>query len=327
MPPNLSIRPPLLNSACPWATTQDDLAALLRCASTGAITTRTSLVEGFAHDPSVHQYAFFDPVSGKQAGSSSSSSSSCCAVGSVNSFGYSPLPLDEYLSMLRRLGKTLPPDLHYKTVIVSVTGTPRSVKECHARIVAASSDIPFPLAMEINLSCPNIPGASPPAYSASSLRNYLDELPIHSATTTSIPIGLKLPPYTYAEQFTSLFSALDEPRGPRISFLTATNTLGSCMVFDNDAAGPVLPLSGLGGLAGPGIHPLALGNVASLRKGLDEREALKGIAVIGVGGVQDGDGYKRMRRAGAEAVGLATGLGRLGPEVFEMIERDIKSAW
>ena len=55
----LEIYPPLLNSSSPWATTVEDIQALYDCEYTGAVTTRTSLLEGFNHDPAVHQHVFF----------------------------------------------------------------------------------------------------------------------------------------------------------------------------------------------------------------------------------------------------------------------------
>ncbi|KAL2411117.1 hypothetical protein ABEF95_004264 [Exophiala dermatitidis] len=57
----LKIDPPLLNSACPWATTLEDIKALYDSPYTGAVTIRTSLLEGFSHDDSIHQYTFFVP--------------------------------------------------------------------------------------------------------------------------------------------------------------------------------------------------------------------------------------------------------------------------
>jgi hypothetical protein len=44
----LKIDPPLLNSACPWATTFEDIRDLYECPFTGAVTTRTSLVSNFS---------------------------------------------------------------------------------------------------------------------------------------------------------------------------------------------------------------------------------------------------------------------------------------
>ena len=80
--------------------------------------------------------------------------------------------------------------------------------------------------------------------------------------------------------------------------------------------------SGIGGLAGAALHPLALGNVRTVRSMLNEHEQLKRISVIGVGGVFDRGGYKRMLAVGADAVGVGTGLGNEGIGVFPKILRD-----
>ncbi|KID81600.1 dihydroorotate oxidase B, catalytic subunit [Metarhizium guizhouense ARSEF 977] len=320
MAPKLSIHPPLLNTACPWATTPAHLEALLRCPSTGAITTRTSLIEGFPHDDAVHRYAFLDPASGLTLETGPSAS----PVGSINSLGYSPLPLDAYLAALSHLSASLP-DVKHKTAIVSVAGPPSAVAECYARILAASDGVSFPLAIEVNLSCPNIRGASaPPGYDPVCLGAYLAALP----GDPLVPVGIKTPPYTYAGQFTALADILALYVG-RVSFVTATNTLG-CSVFnkgEGEGEGEGEGASWMeGGLAGAGIHPLSLGNVRMLRRALDGR-GLAGVQVIGVGGVHDAPGYRRMRGAGAEAVGLATALGARGVGVFESIGRDVGSAW
>ncbi|GKU08002.1 dihydroorotate dehydrogenase [Fusarium langsethiae] len=179
--------------------------------------------------------------------------------------------------------------------------------------------------MELNLSCPNIPGAPPPAYDGASLQKYLALLPRHP----SLPIGIKTPPYTHHGQFATLIKTLQNAASS-ISFITATNTLGSCLILqDNDNVDmcPQLPGTGVGGMAGPSLHPLALGNVSTLRKMLDQVPELSHVQIIGVGGVCDGDGYRRMRTVGAYAVAVGTSLGKQGPGVFERIEGDLKGKW
>ena len=106
-----------------------------------------------------------------------------------------------------------------------------------------------------------------------------------------------------------------------VDFVTATNTLGSSLVL-NEELEPALKSeagTGVGGLAGAALHPLALGNVATLRRVLDKREETRDVLVIGVGGVADRAGFERMRKVGAGAVALATALGREGLGVFEKI--------
>lgn len=111
--------------------------------------------------------------------------------------------------------------------------------------------------------------------------------------------------------------------GSVIDFITCTNTLGSSLVL-SDALEPALASeagTGIGGLAGAALHPLALGNVATFRKLLDQHEDTENIMVIGVGGVEDQAGFARMRKVGAEAVACATSLGRYGVSAFEKITK------
>ncbi|CAF3562523.1 unnamed protein product [Fusarium graminearum] len=327
-PPQLIISPPLLNSATPWATDLDDLLAIASSPSTGAITTRTSLINDFNHQHEQHQYLFFDPSSATPSQGTSSDQTppkdhKAEATSSLNNLGYSPIPLDGYLNFLTEISGRLP---HLKkTFVISVTGSPEDIQESYKRIESASKDLPFPLAMEVNLSCPNIPGAPPPAYDGPSLQKYLTLLPSHP----SLPIGIKTPPYTHHGQFATLIETLQQAASS-ISFITATNTLGSCLILqdnENIHMSPQLPGTGVGGMAGPSLHPLALGNVSTLRKMLNQVPELSHVQIIGVGGVRDGDGYRRMRTVGACAVAVGTGLGKQGPAVFKRIEADLKGKW
>ncbi|KAM0185808.1 hypothetical protein ACHAPA_009897 [Fusarium lateritium] len=327
-PPTLTIEPPLLNSATPWATDLQDLLAIALSPFTGAITTRTSLINGFDHQHEQHQYLFFNPASATPSLGTSSvqkppKGHTADATASLNNLGYSPIPLDGYLGFLSEIARMLP---HLrKTFIVSVTGSPQDIQESYARIETASKNLPFPLAMEVNLSCPNIPGAPPPAYDGAALEKYLILLPKHP----TLPVGIKTPPYTHHGQFATLVQSL-QMAASSLSFITATNTLGSCLILQSDDSNPLdpqLPGTGIGGMAGPPLHPLALGNVATLRKMLDQVPKLGHIQIIGVGGVGDGEGYRRMRAVGAYAVAVGTGLGKQGPGVFGRIETDLQGKW
>ncbi|KAK3392150.1 hypothetical protein B0T20DRAFT_489300 [Sordaria brevicollis] len=358
--PKLNINPPLINTPCPAATTHDDLLALWLCPSTGGITTRTSLIGGFAHDDTKNLWRSYDSSSHTVSSSVNPPSTSALPTqnATLNSLGYSPLDFFDYLSSIRLIVTRHPPPNNLnKTIIISVTGSPTSVAECYTHIARLQAELfPHPshtsgqiggttLAMEINLSCPNIPSHPPPAYSRESLGVYLSHLTkaITQATKGDrlprVAVGLKTPPYTYQTQFEALIDALetsallstDSEEGCPISFITATNTLGSCLAFtDNESeegegAGALPTELGTGGLAGAPLHPLALGNVRTLRRMLDEKRQELGheVQVIGVGGVMDSRGYRRMRKAGADVVGLASGLLLKGVEVFGEIEKGL----
>ncbi|KAF2762042.1 FMN-linked oxidoreductase [Pseudovirgaria hyperparasitica] len=342
----MKIEPPLLNSANPWATTYEDLLALYRCPYTGAVTTRTAMLQGFAHDDAIHRYAFFNPVTQESHQNPEAENLPSEQTASVNNLGYSPLRLSEYLSFIKQISEVAKSDSSLrrdKPFIVSVTGTASDVEVCLERIANTAQQVSMPLFMEVNLSCPNIPNKPPPAYSISALIPYLSAISKSNASV-SIPIGLKLPPYTYAGQFDTLITALGSMDPCSISFLTSTNTLGSSMLLcpksePSKKDGSYVPVlsptsdtqswdhslpSGLGGLAGSALHPLALGNVFSLQQFLRNHPTLNSIQIIGVGGVEDAEGYKRMRSVGASAVGIGTGLGRLGIGVFEKIVKALE---
>ena len=278
--PLLVISPPLINSSNPWATTLDDLRALHACSSTGAVTTRTSLIDGFAHDPKRHVYQFFS-ASAHESSSTPDGSQNA----SLNSLGYSPILLDAYLEFIKVISDELPSPSS-KGFIVSVTGTPEQITECYKRIATTQSSVRFPLAMEVNLSCPNIPNKPPPAYSEDALVPYLDGIQdvINSdVSLPRIPFGLKTPPYTHSTEYEALFRALERSasRSPvglsPVSFITATNTLGSCLLLapvpgadprDSPPFVSTLPGAGIGGMAGAPLRALL---IPSSRQSADKK--------------------------------------------------------
>jgi dihydroorotate dehydrogenase (fumarate) len=159
----------------------------------------------------------------------------------------------------------------------------------------------------------------------------LQSLATVSSDKKRIPTGIKTPPYTNPENFTIVKSALlscsSAGGSPPISFITATNTLGSCLLLD-DVLSPALSsadTTGIGGLAGSPLHPLALGNVRLLRRMLYSESQLKDIHIIGIGGVSDAAGFQRMKAVGAQVVGVGTALGRKGVGVFEEISNGLES--
>jgi dihydroorotate dehydrogenase (fumarate) len=349
----LHIHPPLLNSANPWCSTLEQLRELYASPHTGAVTTRTSLFNGFPHDESIHQFTFYNPTTHRSTAINSSRSDDADETGSLNTLGYSPIPLVKYLGFIKTISEEQPnQDASLKPFIISVTGSIEEVVQCYKLICTDQRTVRMTLAMEVNLSCPNIPGKPPPAYNTSSLLAYLTVLKKEVARQLvtdgqHVPIGIKTPPYTYQDQYQQLINALlasaeGEPTDLPcpISFITATNTLGSSLLLsqgDGSTASSLMsPIksepneafrhtlnsatgAGIGGLAGAPLHPLALGNVYTIKKMLAQHKELKDIQIIGVGGVEDIAGYQRMRAVGATAVGIGTALGRKGVKVFEDI--------
>ncbi|KAF2995866.1 dihydroorotate dehydrogenase [Curvularia kusanoi] len=360
----LTFTPPLLNSANPWCTTLEQLQELYDSPHTGAITTRTSLLGGFPHDPEHHQFAFFSPTSHAASPPNLDQGGSPDDTGSLNTLGYSPINLEGYLGFVETISQGLPSKSatageHFKPIIVSVTGSAEDVVACYKLITSCQREVRMVLAMEINLSCPNIPSKPPPAYDSSSLFTYLkalkaeiqrqievDGTSAHPHTGhMHVPIGIKTPPYTYQDQYNGLIdalksSALAEPEHLPcpVTFITSCNTLGSSLLLtpqlEKSSDGRSHEVyhralesttgTGIGGLAGAPLHPLALGNVYTIKGLLFQHKELEHIQIIGVGGVADVAGYKRMRAVGAAAVGVGTALGRKGVKIFEDIGKGLQ---
>jgi dihydroorotate dehydrogenase (fumarate) len=205
-----------------------------------------------------------------------------------------------------------------------------SIQQLRTQLKDNTSGTPVRIAIELNTSCPNIKNKPPPAYNMPSLLPLLETLAEHYRQDPTLTIGLKLPPYVYAQQFGDVVDVIasftHEGRNP-IAFLTCTNTLGSNLFFEDqvaEKAKSVAPESSfalptpLGGLAGEALHSLALGNVYSFSRlvAAHPDPAVQAISIIGVGGVSDLAAKERMLKAGAKVVGCATLLGRKGVAGF-----------
>ncbi|CCA68619.1 related to dihydroorotate dehydrogenase a [Serendipita indica DSM 11827] len=319
--PRLTIDPPLLNSSCPWASSREDLQALYESAFTGAVTTRTATLNGFEEDERLHTVAFSEDK-----------------TTSINSYGYSPHPLSAYISWVRDVitSGPVPPR---KPFIVSITSSsPQELSEMLDMVMdlrkslASQSGFQLPnggnlIAVELNTSCPNIPDKPPPAYTPrEGLKPLLEVMANTAREDPTATFGLKLAPFVYRKQQQDLVDVISEfttfGRNP-FSFFTCTNTLGSCvMVQDNAPNGESVALpTKYGGLAGEPLHYLALGNVMAFSELLASHPdpAMKEIGIIGVGGVTSPQAFQRMRKAGASAVACATALGLEGVGVFDRL--------
>ncbi|KAF8557377.1 FMN-linked oxidoreductase [Imleria badia] len=325
---SITISPPLINTACAWASDEPQLTALFDCPYTGAVTTRTVTLGGFNEDAS-HTVAFFKD-----------------SLSSINSYGYSPHPLFSYIgpggwirSILKRS-----PDAS-KPFIISITESHatdlRLMLNAIQGLRAAQQGWASRIAIELNTSCPNIPARSPASYDPTgpALAALLDVLAEFFWKDTSLTIGVKLPPYVAGAQIADVVQTIatysrvdpfsDTSVNP-IAFLTCTNTLGNSLVFADQvegATGEFAVPPGVGGLAGEAIHALSLGNVYAFSKLLaaSEDSALRQIVVIGAGGITSAEAVARMHRAGAKVVGSATLLGKLGVAAFERLSKSVDS--
>ena len=200
------------------------------------------------------------------------------------------------------------------------------------------------IAIELNTSCPNLGYITPSSYAPETLKPLLEVLAKVCYEDETLTVGLKISPFTHAKQFEDLLDVVDsfsrndaEITCNPFSFLTCTNTLGSSLLFEDQALvhgnapksearsdNPYALPTPLGGLAGEAIHSLSLGNVFAFTNLLKTPRyaALREIKIIGVGGVTSLAAANRMREAGAHVVGCATLLGLEGVAAFELLSGD-----
>jgi dihydroorotate dehydrogenase (NAD+) catalytic subunit len=175
-------------------------------------------------------------------------------------------------------------------VIASVWG--RTVDDYAAAARAISSVASDLVALEVNLSCPNVE-ARHAVFAHSSDATFAATRAVVDAVDGRLPVIAKLSP-NVTDLVTIAQRACDA--GARV--LTLVNTV---MALGVDAATrrPLLGAGG-GGLSGPPIKPVALRAVWEVAR------AIPGVAIIGTGGVSTGTDAAEMMIAGAHAVGVGT---------------------
>lgn len=163
--------------------------------------------------------------------------------------------------------------------------------------------------IEVNGSCPNVVSDSKQkpiiCYNLRLLESLLQTI----ATERNVPsppfvISLKVSPYLDVV-FQSEVSSLINQYHTAIDAITTTNTIPNARRYKNNA--PVIGTDGYGGASGPGIFPIAVGQVAKWRELLDDK-----IRIIGVGGISSGADVHEMMLAGADMVQIVSQYLRTG---------------
>lgn len=171
-------------------------------------------------------------------------------------------------------------------VVVSIWG--RTVEEYGAAAALLASAPGSVIAVEVNLSCPNLGGKSIFAH---------DPAATHAAIEATAACGLprwaKLSPNT--DRLVEVAGAAGAAGAEAV---TLVNTVQG-MAVDPRSGRPVLA-NGSGGLSGRAIHPVAV------RAVWEVRGAHPGLPIVGVGGVSSGEEAAELLAAGADAVQVGT---------------------
>ena len=188
-------------------------------------------------------------------------------------------------------------------------------------------------AIELNFSCPNIPGKCQLGYDFDNMDEYLKQIltkitkkeiqiqyknnnftyinndDTNNPTNTNyinytnkLQIGIKLPPYFDNYHFKVVSDILI--KYDRLDFITCINSIGNGLIIDSVTDSVVIkPKNGLGGLGGSIVKPTSLANVHRFYKLLGDR-----INIIGCGGILTGtDAYEHIL-AGASLLSVGSAL-------------------
>lgn len=270
-----------MNAAGALCVTRDELVALGQSGS-GAIVTKSMTVEPRQGNPEPRYYGF--------------------PGGSINSMGLPNLGYKAYAELipdLKRFGKP---------VIASVAG----LCEDDFPTIAAVINAAQPDLIEVNLSCPNIPGKPQIGYDPETSERVIKRV----RSLITVPMGLKLPPYFDPAHHEVMGKVIGRYG---VDFLNMINSVGNGLVVDPEREAVVIkPKGGFGGLGGRIIKPVALANVRAFYKLFQGK-----IPIIGTGGIVEGvDAFEHVL-CGASAVQIGTVLVDEGLGVFDRLKNEL----
>jgi dihydroorotate dehydrogenase (NAD+) catalytic subunit len=176
---------------------------------------------------------------------------------------------------------------HGARVVASIWGTTVDDYVAAAEVLR---DVPDEVvALEVNLSCPNLHGHSMFAQSAEDASSVVRAV----TGTTGLPVWAKL-----TANVADVVAVAHAVHDAGADAVTLVNTLFG-MAIDVERRAPVLGAGG-GGLSGPAIHPIAVRAVYDVHRALPE------LPIVGVGGVSTGVDAVELMLAGASAVQVGT---------------------
>ncbi|GHU44586.1 dihydroorotate dehydrogenase A (fumarate) [Bacilli bacterium] len=227
-------------------------------------------------------------------------------LGSINSMGLPNLGLDYYLDdAIKRQASH--PDQPFVMSVASYQGFDEYV--ANMRKIQESD---YTGLVELNLSCPNVPGKPQMAYDFEDTDKLLTEI---FAFYTK-PFGVKLPPYFDIMHFDKIAAVLNQFD---LKFVNCINSIGNGLYIDEATDTVVIkPKGGFGGIGGEYVKPTALANVRALKQRLNPS-----IEIIGTGGILTGrDAYEHLL-CGASMLQVGTQLEKEGLRVFDRLTAEL----
>ncbi|KRL01059.1 dihydroorotate oxidase [Liquorilactobacillus capillatus] len=227
--------------------------------------------------------------------------------GSINSMGLPNRGLDYYLDFVQKLQQ----QKRQKHYFISCTGF--NVQE-DLLLLKKITDADFKGIVELNLSCPNVPGKPQTGYDFATVDMILKNVFENYAG----PLGVKLPPYFDIVHFNQMAQILNKYP---LAYINCVNSIGNGLYIDDEKEQVVIkPKNGFGGIGGDYIKPTALANVHAFYQRLDPK-----IQIIGTGGIKNGQDVFEHILCGASMVQVGTALMKEGPDIFERLTQELKT--
>ncbi|WP_162011539.1 dihydroorotate oxidase [Streptococcus sp. S784/96/1] len=281
---NFSFTNCLMNAAGVYCMTREELAKIDSSAA-GSFVTKTGTLEARPGNP---EPRYVD-----------------VPLGSINSMGLPNNGFQYYLDYVTELQENPTSKPHF----LSLVGL--SPEETHL-ILKKVQESDYEGLVELNLSCPNVPGKPQIAYDFETTETILTEVFTHFTK----PLGIKLPPYfdiVHFDQASAIFNQFP------LTFVNCVNSIGNGLLI-NDETVLIKPKNGFGGIGGDYIKPTALANVHAFYQRLKPE-----IQIIGTGGVKNGrDAFEHIL-CGASMVQIGTALQQEGPNIFDRITKELKA--
>lgn len=226
-------------------------------------------------------------------------------LGSINSMGLPNEGIDYYLNYALKYQEK-----SEKPIFLSVAGM--SFEE-NMDMLKKVNNSNFKGLVELNLSCPNVPGKPQTGYDFETTEKTLQAV----FEFIEKPLGVKLPPYFDMVHFDKIAEILN--KFP-LHYVNCINSIGNGLYIDTERETVVIkPKDGFGGIGGEYIKPTALANVRAMYVRLN-----KNIQVIGCGGVITGQDVFEHILCGASMVQVGSQLMKDKPAIFERLITELK---
>jgi dihydroorotate dehydrogenase (fumarate) len=289
---NIFCETPFWNASGVNCTTLEELQELASCSNISAVVTKSCTNELRKGNPMPRYKPYM-------------------STSSINSMGLPNQGIQYYLDSAEKL-------YEQKPIVISLAGL--SLKENSEMISKVCDNASAISGVEVNLSCPNIPGKPQVGYDFEAMRNTLDKLfdlwePPDDST---ISFGVKLPPYFDLVHFGNAADVLSSY--PKLHWLTCINSIGNGLLVDPISEKTLIrPKGGLGGIGGQMIKATALANVRTFRELMPES-----VDIIGCGGIFKGSDIFEHILCGASSVQIGTFIAERGVSSVQILRDELE---